>query len=171
MPEKVCKLKVVSGGQTGVDRGALDAALAVDNDCGGWCPSGRKAEDGIIDDKYPLTELPSAAYAKRTRQNVIDSDATVIIYIEQITQGGGTELTLLSCIDNHKPYLLIDASTLEAKAAACRLIKFIANYDIHTLNFAGPRLSDAPTLHAYTEAVVLELLHYLNSNNNIVTPN
>src|SRR5207253_6756726 len=72
-------LKVISGGQTGVDRGALDAALALQVECGGWCPAGRLAEDGTIPKRYPVVELPDARYAERTAQNVADSDGTLII--------------------------------------------------------------------------------------------
>ena len=73
-------MKIISGGQTGVDRAALDVAMEYGIDAGGWCPQGRLAEDGIIPDNYPLTELPGADYCQRTRKNVIDSDGSVIIY-------------------------------------------------------------------------------------------
>jgi hypothetical protein len=80
--------KIVSGGQTGADRAALDWALAHDVECGGWCPKGRKAEDGPIDPKYPLKETPSAAYVQRTEWNVRDSGATVLFSIEPTLTGG-----------------------------------------------------------------------------------
>ena len=73
-------IKIVSGGQTGADRAALDWALHHDVECGGWCPKGRKAEDGTIDPKYPLKETPSVAYIQRTEWNVRDSDATVLVF-------------------------------------------------------------------------------------------
>jgi hypothetical protein len=87
--------KIVSGGQTGVDRGALDAALRVGFPCGGWCPQDRKAEDGPIPDRYPLVVLPGAGYRQRTLKNVKDSDGTVIIYAN--TLSGGTKLTRDFC--------------------------------------------------------------------------
>ena len=141
-------LKIVSGGQTGVDRAALDAALRFDVDCGGWCPAGRKAEDGIIPACYPLTELMGADYRKRTRQNVIDSDGTVIIYFDSLS--GGTEQTLLFCLQQKKPYLLIDATELSAKRAAQRIEKFVSSNAIKTLNLAGPRASSEARAYAYT---------------------
>ncbi len=102
-------LKIVSGGQTGVDRGALDAALESAEQCGGWCPEGRKAEDGVIPESYPVQELKGGGYRKRTRKNVQDSDGTVIIYFGQLI--GGTEQTLRYCLDEKKPYLLLNIAT------------------------------------------------------------
>ena len=84
-------ITIVSGGQTGADRAALDWALARGVECGGWCPKGRKAEDGPIDPKYPLKEMPSAAYLQRTEWNVRDSDATVLFSIEPTLTGASVE--------------------------------------------------------------------------------
>jgi Circularly permutated YpsA SLOG family len=81
-------IKIVSGGQTGADRAALDWAMAHNVPCGGWCPKRRKAEDGPIDPKYPLKETPSASYLQRTEWNVRDSDATVLFSIEPALTGG-----------------------------------------------------------------------------------
>ena len=100
------KLKIVSGGQTGVDRAALDAVLESDaalesgTSAGGWCPEGRLAEDGPIAEKYPLQELPDGGYEERTLQNVQDSDATVIIYFEIIS--GGTEEDVDAFLDQQQ---------------------------------------------------------------------
>src|SRR5246127_3342882 len=80
--------KIISGGQTGADRAALDLALEHNVPCGGWCPKGRKAEDGPIDSKYPLKETPSPPYLQRTEWNVRDSDATVLFSIEPTLTGG-----------------------------------------------------------------------------------
>ena len=83
--------KIISGGQTGVDRGALDAALAAGFSCGGWCPQGKRAEDGKIPDRYPLEETRSAHYLDRTHRNVEDSDGTLII--ARVPLLGGTRAT------------------------------------------------------------------------------
>jgi hypothetical protein len=85
--------KIISGGQTGVDRAALDAALALNIPCGGWCPKGRKAEDGPIPERYPLQETSSADYRVRTEKNVTDSDGTLILTRGPVT--GGTAYTVI----------------------------------------------------------------------------
>lgn len=146
--------KIVSGGQTGVDRGALDGALAKGLECGGYCPEDRRAEDGMIDKKYPLTPLIGAGYRKRTRQNVIDSDATIIIYHTQIVPKGGTELTLKTCINQHKPYLLIDMNVFSVEQASDYVVDFIKKYQIQILNFGGPRGSGIPQIHGFTQNMV-----------------
>src|SRR6516225_6787777 len=100
--------KIVSGGQTGVDRAALDFALESGVPCGGWCPATRKAEDGPISARYPLTETPTDDYAQRTEWNVRDSDATLVL-----THGipaGGTALTIACAKRDGKPCLVIDTS-------------------------------------------------------------
>jgi hypothetical protein len=155
-------LKIVSGGQTGVDRAALDAALENNTDCGGWCPEGRLAEDGKIPPHYPLTELPGAGYRKRTRQNVIDSDGTVIIYFGALS--GGTEKTLLFCLNQKKPYLLIDAIELSPDRTAERIQQFVAGHSIGTLNIAGPRASSEPLAYAYVLKAMTRFLGALQDS-------
>lgn len=154
----MAKLKIISGGQTGVDRAALDAALQTGNECGGWCPEGRLAEDGTIPLLYPLLELKGAGYKERTLQNVIDSDGTVIIYFD--TLSGGTEKTLLFCLNQKKPYLLIDATELSPARAVERFHKFVAGNSITTLNVAGPRASEEILAYVYTLKV---MTCYLNA--------
>ena len=152
----MAKFKIISGGQTGADRAALDAALQTGTECGGWCPEGRLAEDGTILPRYPLSELKGAGYKERTLQNVIDSDGTVIIYFD--TLSGGTEQTLLFCLNQKKPYLLIDATELSPERAVERIHKFVAGNSIATLNIAGPRASDEALAYAYTLKVTLGYL-------------
>ncbi len=155
------RIKIISGGQTGVDRGALDAALAKGARCGGWCPEGRQAEDGEIPPRYPMTVLPGAGYRERTRQNVLDSDATVIIYFGQVEPNSGTELTLNQCINAARPYLLIDANSVSVDKAASEVLAFCQSNNVQRLNLAGPRGSDAPRAHQYTQAVIEEFLALL----------
>jgi hypothetical protein len=132
--------RIVSGGQTGVDRGTLDAALAVGFECGGWVPGDRMAEDGVISDRYPLTILPNGNYRQRTRLNVVDSDGTAILY--DGSMGGGTRLTRDLCERLSRPCILISVrETPDPIAAAEAVVKFIEDNNIETLNVAGPRES------------------------------
>lgn len=148
--------RIVSGGQTGVDRGALDAALALGFPCGGWCPAGRKAEDGAIPARYPLAELASAEYAARTRRNVLDSDGTLIVHFGVLS--GGTLNTVRLCESHGKPFLLIDGGALSAKEAAAKAAAFVEQKQIRALNVAGPRESGHPGACCYAEQVVTLLL-------------
>jgi hypothetical protein len=132
--------RVVSGGQTGVDRGVLDAALVAGFECGGWVPGDRMAEDGIIPDWYPLTILPHGNYRQRTRLNVVDSDGTAILYDGSL--GGGTRLTRDLCELLNRPCILISArETPDPIAAANAVLKFVNDNGIEVLNVAGPRAS------------------------------
>jgi hypothetical protein len=148
--------KIVSGGQTGVDRGALDAGLNKGFPVGGWCPAGRTAEDGRIPDRYPLLELPGAGYRQRTKRNVVDSDGTLIIYFDRLF--GGTEATLGFCMKAHKPYLLIDATAVSVNRATRKVLGFLVDTNVARLNVAGPRASDASTAHGYTESLLMRVI-------------
>jgi len=147
---------IISGGQTGVDRGALDAALQVGVPCGGWCPAGCLAEDGVIDARYGLLPLEQGGYADRTRRNVADSDATLILYFGDIE--GGTALTAACCGKLGKPLLLIDALDASPEAAARQAHAFVARHAVQRLNVAGPRASKTPAAYAYARGTVALLL-------------
>ena len=147
---------IVTGGQTGVDRGALDAALANRFPCGGWCPHGRIAEDGLIPPRYPVRELETGGYEERTLQNVVDSDGTLIIYFGHLS--GGTELTQVCCVQRGKPYQLIDAREVSIARAAALALQFIDSHDISVLNVAGPRESDWEGAGEYTARVLDEVI-------------
>ena len=134
--------KIVSGGQTGVDRAALDAALALGIPCAGWCPKGRKAEDGAITERYPVTETESAAYEERTRLNVVDADAILILASGPLS--GGTGLTAETAAAQGKPLLVADPfSAPDPQAVA----DWLAENGVRVLNVAGPRESTQPGIY------------------------
>lgn len=131
--------KLVSGGQTGVDRAALDAALRLSIPIGGWCPRGRLAEDGPISPQYPLRETTTKDVAVRTELNVIDSDATLILTTGTPTDG--TVLTKL-CAEHHgRPLLEISMDNPISRAA---LHTWLERHRTRVLNVAGPRESHRP---------------------------
>ena len=149
-------MKIVSGAQTGVDRAALDAALESNVEACGWCPEGRLSEDGIISEKYPVQELPNSGYIQRTRQNVIDSDGTVIIYFGY--PYGGTEQTISFCIQESKPYVLIDAEELSIERASIKINKFIRERSVLIMNVGGPRAGGEPRAYEYAKKVIKNVL-------------
>ncbi len=144
--------KVVSGGQTGVDRAALDAALEVGLSAGGWCPAGRLSEDGSIPGIYPLRETPDPAYDQRTEWNVRDSDATLILYEGALS--GGTEWTVELARRTGRPCLLVD---LRTDPAVGRVRGWIEANRVSVLNVAGPRESGCPGIHARALRFLREL--------------
>jgi len=145
-------MKIVSGGQTGVDRAALDFAIRHGCEHGGWCPRGRLAEDGVIPPIYQLRETDSADYDERTEKNVVDSDATLIVTRER-KLSGGTAFTK-TCAEQHdRPLLLVYESDGLAKSATA-LSNFLKRHRVRTLNVAGPRESQAPGIGKF----VMELL-------------
>ncbi|MEE9130707.1 MAG: putative molybdenum carrier protein [Phycisphaerales bacterium] len=134
--------KIISGGQTGVDRAALDAAIELGITGGGWCPKGRASEQGPIPDRYPLTETPSADPAQRTERNVRDADATLIIAQGKLT--GGAALTHRLATSLPKPCLVIDPA--EATSTA-KVRAWLNEHAVTTLNVAGPRASTDPQIY------------------------
>jgi len=148
--------KIVSGGQTGVDRGALDAALAAGFACGGWCPKDRNAEDGPIPDKYPMTLLAGGGYRQRTVMNVLDSDGTAILFNQSLS--GGTLYTHDVCRRERKPYIVLDATQISESAAAAPIVRFIEEHGIQVLNVAGPRLSRWAEGHGFALRVIDEVI-------------
>jgi hypothetical protein len=149
-------VKIVSGGQTGVDRAALDAALAAGFACGGWCPANRSAEDGPIPEKYPMSLLNEGSDRQRTLRNVHDSDGTAILFHHSLT--GGTKLTRDLCIREKKPFVVLDATQITVERAVSAVLRFIQENEIQTLNVAGPRSSGWAEGYAFSAAVVERVL-------------
>jgi hypothetical protein len=135
-------LKITSGGQTGVDRAALDAALKHGIECCGWCPAGRLDESGRIPDHYPLKELPQGGFSERTLQNVKDSDGTVVIYFGELR--GGSAETIRFCLEQRRAHKSINAAEFSVERAAEAISEFVRENEIGTLNVAGPRQTEWP---------------------------
>ncbi len=145
--------RLVSGGQTGVDRAALDVALALGVACGGWCPRGRRAEDGPIAESYPLRETPSEDYAQRTEWNVRDSDGTLVL--SHGRPGGGTAFTIATARRLRKALLVLD---LRREPDTASFARWIEQQRIVTLNVAGPRESQRPGVYEQARRFLLAAL-------------
>lgn len=141
--------KIVSGGQTGADRAALDVAIRWGFPHGGWCPKGRKAEDGRISAQYQLLETPSASYLQRTERNVRDSDGTVIFTISP-TLAGGSMRTAFFAAKHRKPWIHLPRRASTYTSPALLLQEFVEENGIRILNVAGTRASKEPDVWGFT---------------------
>ena len=147
--------KIISGAQTGADRAGIDAAIELGIEYGGWVPKGRKAEDGIVPEKYTkLQEMTRGGYPKRTEQNVIDSDGTVIFGYGKLTTGSA--LTRKLAKQHKKPYLHIDLDLLKDPVPAIK--DWIVDWDIKVLNVAGRKASKAPEIYDVVKDIINQVL-------------
>ncbi len=185
-------LKIISGGQTGVDRGALDAALDLGFECGGWCPVGRLAEDKIIPERYPVIDLRDGGYAERTAQNVADSNGTLIISNGEPI--GGTRETVERCVEMQKPHFVIDCNVVPINQAIDLAVRFVSDLSsranprnltsvrtrlteekvpghqgdlemLIAINVAGPRASQWAEGHALTYQIMSAILRRISGQN------
>jgi len=150
--------KIMSGGQTGADRAALDFAIERSIPHGGWVPKGRKAEDGMVPARYQVTEMATTSYPKRTRRNVLDSDGTVIITLGKAR--GGSALTIRAADEFRRPRLHIELDKTDTDEAAKGLRTWVIENDISVLNIAGPRASEEPGIYGATKEVLEKALHW-----------
>jgi len=151
-------IKIISGGQTGADRGGLDAAIELGIEHGGWCPPGRDAEDGYVPSRYQLREHPVSGYPARTEQNVIDADATILFTVGRMTRGSG--LTAHLCGKHERDMKHLDISDLTDEDAALQLRLWLLDCKtyvkpVRILNVAGSRESVAPGLQARVTSILL----------------
>ena len=150
--------RIVSGGQTGADRAALDVAIKLGLSHGGWIPRGRLTENGELPPEYRLKETSSSQYPERTEKNVVDSEGTLILSHGPLT--GGTEYTREMAMRHHRPWLFIDLDRTAAFQAATAINKWILEKKIEILNVAGPRASEDPSIYQDT-LNILESVYYL----------
>lgn len=153
-PIRFCQ-HVVSGGQTGADRGALDFAIEHGYTHGGWAPHGREAEDGLIPLKYQLLVLDHGGYRQRTRRNVEDSDGTLIINRGDLD--GGTLATQVFAQRLNKPHLVVQLDHGVTAEVVASVIEWAQRNDIKTLNVAGPRESKRPGIYSLTRELLVEV--------------
>jgi len=155
--------KIISGGQTGADQAALDAAIKLGIPHGGWVPKGRLTEDGPLPDKYDLTEMPTASYPERTKKNIRESDGTLILSHGMLTNG--SEFTRKMALKYQQPMLHIDFNRMIPFDAAVVINNWMVDHDISVLNVAGSRGSTDP--HIYRAAVdIIEAVSFLNLSEN-----
>jgi predicted Rossmann fold nucleotide-binding protein DprA/Smf involved in DNA uptake len=147
--------KIISGGQTGVDRAALDVAIFLGIEHAGWCPAGRIAEDGIIPEIYRLKETDSYEYASRTERNVVESDGTLILFLDELS--GGSLFTERMARKHRRPCLALDLKN-DPDPAAAQL--WLAENSIAVLNVAGPRASSSHEITSLAEGFLLRLLEH-----------
>lgn len=144
--------QIVSGGQTGVDRAALDVAIYLQIPHGGWCPRGRLAEDGPIDSLYRLRETVESDYAVRTERNVLDSSGTLILHYQALS--GGTKLTVQLAARYRRPRLVVD---LAEPGPPERVLEWLVGEQVTTLNVAGPRESSVRGIGRLAEEYLLQV--------------
>ena len=138
-------MKIISGGQTGADRAALDVAMQLGLPYGGWLPKGRKAEDGPLPARYVLHELDSDKYRDRTEKNVLAGDGTLIVSFGPLT--GGSALTESLALRHNRPCLIIDFNEVVCAKAVKALETWLERYTIRVMNVAGPRASGEPRIY------------------------
>jgi hypothetical protein len=148
--------KIISGGQTGADRAALDISMAFGIPHGGWIPKGRKTEDGRLPDRYRMKEVLSISYAQSSQMNVLDSDGTLIVSHGRLT---GVPASTQELSKKHRrPCLHIDLEEIAYDKATDIVCSWIEIRGIHTLNVAGPRATRDPNIYEATKELLKRII-------------
>lgn len=150
-----CTLTIISGGQTGADQAALDAAIAMGFSHGGWLPKGRKTEAGPLPLRYNLQEMPSHRYRDRTEKNVLAADATLICSFGPLS--GGSALTEAFAIRHDRPFLHINFACTGQQQAVHLVEQWLATFTCRILNVAGPRASNEPRIYPAVFALLMAI--------------
>jgi hypothetical protein len=158
--------KIISGGQTGADQAALDAAIKLGIPHGGWIPKGRITENGPLPDKYDLIEMPTESYPERTKKNIRESDGTLILSHGRLT--GGSEYTQKWALKYGKSMLHTDLSSVTSFVATVQINNWIVDYDIKIMNVAGPRASKDSKIYQSTLDIIESALFLCFSENNFM---
>lgn len=146
--------RIMSGGQTGADRAALEVAIELEIPHGGWCPAGRRAEDGVIPERFLLSETRSTSYLVRNEWNVRDSDATVIFTMKP--PQGGSLWTIHYANMHRRPYIHLNLMRFSLKEASAQLLRFLnRNPKIRCLNIAGSRESTSSGIFSRVKEILL----------------
>ena len=148
--------KIISGGQTGADQAALDMAIELGFEHGGWIPKGRKTENGLLPDKYKLQEMPTTSYPKRTEKNILDSNGTLILSHGKLT--GGSALTRKLAKKHGRPWLHLDLDKLSVSDASKKTASWIDRNGIQVLNVAGSRASKDLGIYKATMEILRTVL-------------
>ena len=154
--------KIISGGQTGVDQAALDAAIDCGISYGGWLPAGRKTENGPLPQRYVMEEMETASYPERTRKNVVSADATLIISHGPLI--GGSALTAHIAKEMNLPYFHLDLDEFNSRADLQKMVKWLQVIRPDILNVAGPRASSDSRIYQESYDIIVELLQANNNN-------
>lgn len=154
--------KIISGGQTGVDRAALDAAMANGIACGGWCPSGRHADDGPIPDRYPLQETADMDHTVRTENNVRDSDGTIVMYRGLLQ--GGTAYAALMAEHLKRPVLALN---LDEAPDPESIAEWLEQHRIRVLHIGGQREAGNPGIYKAARQLVGEIIEACRQRSNL----
>ena len=149
------EITIISGGQTGADQAALDAAISLRIPHGGWICAGRKTEAGPLPDKYLLKEIESPRYRDRTEKNILAADGTLIFCFGPPT--GGSALTEALAIRHDRPCLRLDLDVITETQAATALLSWLHEHKIRILNVAGPRASNEPRIHGAVYSILTNL--------------
>jgi len=158
--------KIISGGQTGADQAALDAAIKLGIPHGGWIPKGRITENGPLPDKYDLIEMPTTSYPERTKKSLREADGTLILSYGRLT--GGSEYTRKWALKYNKSMLHIDLYSITPFDATVLINDWIVEHDINVLNVAGPRASKDSKIYQSTLDIIESVLFLCFSENNFI---
>ncbi len=148
-------MKIISGGQTGADQAALDAAITLNIPHGGWLPRGRKTENGPLPIRYALYECNSARYRDRTEKNILHADGTLIFSFGPLS--GGSALTEALAIRHDRPFLHIDFERIDKTQAAAMVESWLQTMRLQTVNVAGQRASNEPRIYEAVYSLLTEI--------------